>query len=659
MINITSVAGIGESRAKDLAKLGIFTVEDLLTYYPRAYEDRTKIKKIAELEEGEQVCVEASAIGKISTIRVRMGLTIQRLLVSDGTGTLQLCWFNQDYLYRNFNYEQKYTFYGKASLLKRKAKADSPRDSDFLFEMNSPVFEKAEDAFITKCIVPVYRLTANVTQKLLAKSLQNCSEFIDNLAETLPKGILEKYVLCDRQFAVKNIHFPKSFEDFERARRRLAFEELFNLQYKLKMLRRGRLANKGKVVTERDLGEFYARLKFDLTGAQKRVVNEIKRDLASGVPMNRLVQGDVGCGKTVVAASAIYMARSGGLQSVMMAPTHILAEQHHKSLSALFDNVTLLSGGTTAKEKRIIYDEIRTGQSDIIVGTHALLEQQVEFANLGLVIVDEQHRFGVAQRENLQKKGEIPHMLVMSATPIPRTLAHVLYGDLDVSVIDEMPAGRRVVDTYAVDEGYTTRINEFVRKQVAQGRQVYFVCPLVEESETADLKSAKQFYAHLQEIFSGYKVELLYGKMRPSQKDDIMQRFLNREIDILVSTTVVEVGVDCPNASVIVIENAERFGLAQLHQLRGRVGRGQFKSYCVMFLRGGGEDAAQRMEIMKSTNSGFEIARKDLEMRGCGEFFGVRQHGLPELKIANLYQDLDILDIAREACDFEFNFLAT
>ena len=625
---IQKISGIGPKTAALFARVDIKTVQDLLCYYPRDYEDRSKIKDIAALVAGEKACVKARPCGRL--VNIRRSKSMQKVTVADDTGEMQVTWFNHDRLARYFDMNREHTFFGEVQKIGGK------------FAMTSPIADGLGG------IVPIYPLTAGLTQTMLQKAIKNSSEWINDIPEDFSEEFREKHNLIGIRSAIRNIHFPESFDMFRTARRRLVFEELFVMQLGLSRMKSHRNRQTAHPL-EADISGF--QLPFELTRAQLRVVEEVRNDMKKDVPMHRLIQGDVGSGKTIVAAIAMYIAERSDRQAVLMAPTEVLAEQHYKNLSGWFDNVELVCGKLTLMQKRESRERIKSGEARIIVGTHALLQDEVEFHELGLVITDEQHRFGVRQRQILSDKGNAPHLLVMTATPIPRTLALIIYGDLDVSIIDEMPPGRQAVETYSVDEGYRSRIDAFIQKEVNKGRQVYIVCPLVEESETLDLKSVKNY----QHAFKN--VELLHGRMKPREKEEIMKRFSGGEIDILVSTTVIEVGVDVPNASLMVIENAERFGLSQLHQLRGRVGRGGHKSYCVMFCQSDSDITKQRMDIMCRTNDGFEIAEKDLEIRGPGEFFGTRQHGLPELQIANLYSDMSILKEAGEAArgDFEIS----
>lgn len=527
--------------------------------------------------------------------------------------------------------------------------------------MNSPVFDEIENTNNTGKIIPIYPLTFSLTQNTLRKIIENGLQKVQEqggLQETLPEYILNEYKLENINEATQNIHFPKEFEDFKRARKRLVFEELLSTQLALLQLKNNNLTDKKgiKFNSEVHMSDVINALPFKLTKAQLRVLGEIDENMESEKSMNRLLQGNVGSGKTVVAIISAYKAVKSGYQAAILAPTAILATQHLNNFINILDKFDikceLLISGISKKKKEDILERLKNGEIDILIGTHAMLEENVEFKNLGLVVTDEQHRFGVKQRTKIAEKGQNPDVLVMSATPIPRTLALILYGDLDISIIDELPPNRKSIETFAVTKRMEERVNNFIKKQVDEGRQAYIVCPLVEESEEEDndLKAVVTLYETCQkEIFSNYRVEYIHGKMRPKEKDDIMNRFKNGEIDILISTTVIEVGVDVPNASIMVIEDAQRFGLAQLHQLRGRVGRGEYKSYCILKYNGNGQNTKERMKVMCETNDGFVISQKDLELRGSGDFFGTMQHGIPDFKIANLFTDMDILKLAQEA----------
>ncbi len=636
--SIKYIKGVGEARAKLFSKLGINSVYDAINYFPREYEDRTIVKKIAEIMDGEECGVSAEIVSEVTETRPRRNLSIVKALVTDGSAFLSLTWFNQGYIKNSLQKGIEYIFFGKV------------KRTGMRIEMNSPVIEKADQlGKNTGRILPIYSLTKGLTQTHTRKLTESAIKLArDKLVETLPDEIRKGYKLSRVNFSYEEIHFPKSLSNMEEARRRLVFEELLILQLGLIRSKGASTQLKGIRFQPIDMEPLFEKLTFSLTNAQKKVFEEILNDMESAKKMNRLIQGDVGSGKTIVAVMAIYLAAKNEYQSAFMVPTEILAEQHFRSVGSLFESlgirVRLLTGSTKKKEKEEIKSLVKEGQIDVLIGTHAILEDDTEFHKLGLVITDEQHRFGVRQRAKLSVKGENPHLLVMTATPIPRTLSLVLYGDLDVSVIDELPPNRKPIDTYAVDESFRQRIYNFIRKNVAEGRQAYIVCPLVEDSEEIEAESAEGLAERIRDNeLKGLRVGLIHGKLKPVEKEAVMRSFVKGELDVLVSTTVIEVGVNVPNATLMVIENAERFGLAQLHQLRGRVGRGEHKSYCVLFNQSKSDISRQRMEIMASTNDGFVISEKDLELRGPGDVFGVRQHGLPELRIANLYRDIDVL----------------
>ena len=544
-------------------------------------------------------------------------------------------------------YGKKYRFFGKIS--NKYGKID----------LTSPVFDEIEKKNNTGKIIPLYPLTFSLSQNTIRKIIENGLKDVEEdggLKETLPQYILNEYKLEEINKAIETVHFPKEFADFEIARKRFVFEELLSTQLALLQLKNSNLKDHKGISFSKDahMSDVINSLPFNLTKAQLRVLEEIDKNMEQDKSMNRLLQGDVGSGKTVVAMISAYKAVKSGYQVAVLAPTAILATQHLENFQKIlkkFDiRCELLISGITKKKKTEILEKLQNGEIDILIGTHAMLEENVTFKNLGLVVTDEQHRFGVKQRTTMAQKGENPDVLVMSATPIPRTLALILYGDLDISVIDELPPNRKKIETFAVTKALEDRVNNFVRKQVDEGRQAYIVCPLVEESEENDLQSVISLYEKCKtEVFPNYRIEYIHGKMKQKEKDDIMERFKNGEIDILISTTVIEVGVDVPNSSIMVIEDAQRFGLAQLHQLRGRVGRGEYQSYCILKYEGKGKNTRERMKIMTQTNDGFVISQKDLELRGSGDFFGTNQHGIPDFKIANLFTDLDILKLAQEA----------
>ncbi len=644
--NVRYIKGIGEARAASLSKLGISTLRDLITFFPRTYEDRTQTVTIAVLADGQTVCVQGLVSAEPTLNRVRRGMELVKLRVVDDSGSMDITYFNQSYVRQQLKAGQSYVFYGKVSL-------DGNRRS-----MVNPLFESADSpGIVTGRLVPIYRLTAGISQRVLISAIrQGLDDCSGVLPDVLPESVSRKQQLCKSAYAYENIHFPSDFGALELARRRLIFEELFVLSCALTRMKSTRSRGSGIVISTPRLEEFYALMPFVATGGQKRAIEDTARDMRSGGAMSRLVQGDVGSGKTLVAAACIWMMFQSGLQSAFMAPTEILAHQHFETLTQLLSpfgiRVVMLTGSMPAKQKREALEAIKSGSADLAVGTHALISDSVEFSRLGLVITDEQHRFGVTQRAALISKAESPHTLVMSATPIPRTLALMIYGDLDVSVIDELPPGRQTVDTFAVGEDMRQRIYRFMEKQVSQGRQVFVVCPSIDENEEQpqDVKSVSEHYVNLRDsVFPNLRVGCIHGKMKAGEKDKIMSAFAQGQVDILVSTTVIEVGMDVPNASLMVVENAERFGLSQLHQLRGRVGRGGHKSYCVLFSATDNEVSRARLSVMEKTNDGFKISEEDLKLRGPGDFFGARQHGLPEMHIADLCTDVRILKEAQQA----------
>ena len=636
--DVKYIKNVGPSRVKLLNKLNIFTLKDLITYFPRNHEDRSIPKKIIDCTNGEEVLIKATAVTRVIETRTRK-MSIYKLVVRDGSESCTITWFNQRYLKDAFKVGHTYNFYGKIETKLGR------------FEMKSPVFDEDGKNRNTGKIIPLYPLTSGISQNVIRKIIENgINEVYRNLEENIPDYICKRYDLMEINEAIKNIHFPKNNDNFIKARRRLVFEELLGFQLALLKLKENNLECKDGIKFESSvkMSDVINELPFKLTKAQLRVLEEIDNNMESRKSMNRLVQGDVGSGKTIVSIIAAYKAVKSGYQVAIMAPTSILADQHLKNFNNIlkqFDiRCELLISSVTKKKKEDILKRLSNGEIDILIGTTALLEENVIFKNLGLVVTDEQHRFGVKQRATLNSKGKKPDIIVMSATPIPRTLALILYGDLDISIIDELPPNRKKIDTFAVTKELEDRLNGFVKKQINEGRQAYIVCPLVEENEDMDLKSVEELYEKYKlETFSEYNVEYLHGKMKSKEKDEIMTKFKDGKIDILISTTVIEVGVDVPNANIMVIENAERFGLAQLHQLRGRVGRGEFKSYCVLKYEGKGKTVRERMKVMCDTNDGFIISEKDLELRGSGDFFGTAQHGIPEMKIANLFEDISEL----------------
>ena len=637
--DVKYVKTVGPSRVKLLNKLKIYTLKDLIEYYPRDYEDRSKPKNLYECTDGEEVLIEAMPTGRISEMH-KGRMTISRLIVKDQTGTCYITWFNQGYLRDKFQPGRMYRFFGKIS------------NKSGRLEMNSPVYDEIDQSKNTGKIIPIYPLTYELKQTTLRRIIENgLLEVKGQLPETLPEYILKENNLWDINNTIERIHFPVEFSDFNKARERLVFEELLTTQLALLKLKNNYEHETDGIQFSKDvyMSDVINMLPFKLTKAQLRVLEEIDSDMESDKPMNRLLQGDVGSGKTVVAMIAAYKAVKSGYQATIMAPTAILASQHLESFQGILEELgirtELLISSITKKKKTEILEKLQNGEIDILIGTHAILEENVIFKNLGLVVTDEQHRFGVKQRGTIASKGQNPDIIAMSATPIPRTLALILYGDLDISIIDELPPNRKKIETYAVRKNMEERVNNFIRKQIKEGRQAYIVCPLVEENEDMEgLQSVIELAQRYQkEIFSEYKVAYLHGKMKPKEKDEIMLKFKDGEIQILIATTVIEVGVNVPNASIMVVENAERFGLAQLHQLRGRVGRGEYQSYCILKYEGNGDTIRQRMKVMCDTNDGFVISEKDLELRGSGDFFGTEQHGLPEFKIANLFEDIGIL----------------
>ena len=636
--NIKFIKGVGEKRAEMFYNLGIFDVDALIHFYPRKYEDWTKTKTVAQTQTGESITVRATMITPVKEHRIRRGMTLYKCRFSDGESVINVTIFNNKYLAQALRIYEDYVLFGKIEKTFTSA------------SMSSPKIEKLDTGIR---IHPIYSASGKLTSNAIAKVIKTALENLDTIPETLSRDIREKYDLISLDDALRKIHFPASERDTYSARKRLIFEELLTLQLGLLKLKGNKKKETPLKIKEDYTDEFTALLPYRLTNAQQRAIGQCIKDMQGKYPMNRLLQGDVGSGKTAVGTGIIYTVIRNGYQAALMAPTEILAAQHFESISKMLDGtgirISLLTGSVRAKEKREIKSDLMDGKIDLLIGTHAIIQNDVEFHNLGLVITDEQHRFGVKQRASLTNKGLGIHTLVMSATPIPRTLGLILYGDLDISVLDELPPGRQEIRTDVVDSRYHERIYKFIRDAADRGEQAYIICPLVDESEAeTNTKSAQQLALELSETaFKGYTLGLLHGKMKASDKDKVMKAFSDGDIQILVATTVVEVGVDVPGATIMVIENAERFGLSQLHQLRGRIGRGSKKSYCILISDNSGETTRNRLMTMKKYSDGFKIADEDLKARGPGDFFGERQHGLPKLKIADMLEDMEILHLAQ------------
>lgn len=648
--NIKFIKGVGEKRAEMFYNLGIFDVDALIHFFPRKYEDWTNTKSVSQVNSGDNITIKATMITPVKEHMIRRGMTLYKCRFSDGESVINVTIFNNKYLAQSLRIYEDYVLFGK---IEKTFTAAS---------MSSPKIEKLDTGIR---IHPIYSASGKLTSNAIAKVIKTALDSLDEIPETLSDGIRKKYDLITLDEAIRLIHFPNCETDTYNARKRLIFEELLTLQLGLLKLKSNKKSETTLRITEDYTYEFTALLPYHLTNAQKRAIAECVKDMQNKYPMSRLLQGDVGSGKTAVGAGIIYTVIRNGYQTALMAPTEILAIQHFEGLSKMLGStgitIRLLTGSTKAKEKREIKADLYDGKIDLLIGTHAIIQNDVEFCNLGLVITDEQHRFGVKQRANLANKGHGIHTLVMSATPIPRTLGLILYGDLDISILDELPPGRQTIRTDVVDSRYNSRLYKFIRDAVDRGEQCYIICPMVEESDEAlGLKSAEQFAEELsQSAFEGYNLGLLHGKMKPKDKEKVMKAFSDGDVQILVATTVVEVGVDVPNATIMVIENAERFGLSQLHQLRGRIGRGNKKSFCVLVSDSKSENARNRLMIMKKYSDGFRIADEDLKARGPGDFFGERQHGLPTLKIADMLEDIEILHLAqncaKDILDEDFN----
>ena len=640
--SIQYLTGVGPKRAALYQKLDIHTVRDLLYYFPRSYIDLTAPCDIAAMPLFEQCAVRARVVAKSAPQYIRRGMTLFRVKVADDSGSMVITFFNAKYAVEALKYDTEYIFYGRSggTLTRR--------------EMASPSIYPAD---LPNALIPVYPLTQGLSSKMVGANIAQALQLLgEELDDPIPAFIRQEYHLCHLQFALRNIHLPTDRESAEIARRRLIFEELLMLALSLRSVRDDTYTQTSYVCGKADLQPFFDQLPFTLTGAQQRAIDQVRQDLAKNTPMNRLVQGDVGSGKTMVAAAASYIAFQNHYMSALMAPTEILAQQHYHGLSRLLEplgmRLGLLCGSMTAKEKRDIKERIALGMVDLIIGTHALISKDVDLPNLALVVTDEQHRFGVRQRASLSEKSNHPHTLVMSATPIPRTLALMIYGDLDVSSIDELPPNRQPVKTYVISSKIKERAYNFLKDHLDRGLQGYIVCPLVEAMETtpANLQNAEEYADKLARgPFQNYRVGVLHGKMRAKDREAIMQQFASGEIQLLVSTTVIEVGVDVPNAVIMMVENAERFGLSQLHQLRGRVGRGSVQSYCILISDTQNPDTKQRLQVLHQTNDGFKVAEYDLKARGPGDFLGKRQHGLPQLKIADLSSSMDTMEQVQQA----------
>lgn len=642
-ISIDKLNGIGKKRAELFNKLGIYSIGDLLSFYPKGYEDWSSTVKIESLQDGMSVCIKAVLGAQIKDGVLPGGRIISKGMVYDDTGTLQLVFFNNRYISAMIHAGEEYYFYGRVT------------GGIGGWQMISPTFSPVGEG---SKIHPIYKQTAGLNSKIIANAVKQALSYLpEKVNDPLPESVRSTFAMCDLKYAIQNIHFPNNSESLASARKRLVTEELLVLNLGMRSLKEHSRGESGVDITKSYFDEFKELLPFTMTNAQSRVVGECISDLTKGTkPMNRLVQGDVGSGKTAVAAAVCHTVIRNGFQAAFMAPTDILARQHYKTFTELFKGTdiktALLTGSMKESEKKAVRAELENGDISFVVGTHALITEKTNFYNLGIAVTDEQHRFGVSQRAKLLSKGSNPHLLVMSATPIPRTLGLVIFGDLDISIIDELPPSRKPVKTYAISTLKRKNCYGFIKNEIAQGRQAYIVCPLVEEGELENVASAEEYAAELMlNDFSDISVGIVHGHMKPAEKDEVMKKFADNEISLLVATTVIEVGVDVPNATVMTIENAERFGLSQLHQLRGRVGRGKYDSYCFLISNNRNPETMQRLKVMCSTNDGFKIADEDLKLRGPGDFFGERQHGLPQMAIAD-FADTKSLELSQKMADF-------
>ena len=641
---IRTIKGIGEKSEKLFNKLGIYTVEELLSFYPREYDIFGSIEPVSSASEGKTMIIEVSLAARPQLLK-RKNLNLIQCRVRDASGSIMVVWFNMQFLLKTLHVGTHYILRGR--IVNRNG----------MLEMQQPkMITRQEYANMVGKLQPVYPLTAGLTNNAVAKAVSTALAGAELNGDFLPADIRRTYNLIQWKKAISSIHFPKNKEDCIEARKRLVFDEFFLFGLAMNQLKRTKHKKKSQFILSdyEKAGKLIKKLPYELTAGQKKAWDEIKEDVSSGNVMNRLIQGDVGSGKTIIAILVLLLAVSSGYQGAIMVPTEVLAKQHYESFTELLEEfgirIGLLIGSLTASAKKKVYAELKSGEIDIVIGTHALIQEGVKFNNLAVVVTDEQHRFGVRQREAFSEKGNEPHMLVMSATPIPRTLAIILYGDLDVSVIDVLPTGRLPIKNCVVGTNYRTQAYTFMQKEIDAGHQVYVICPMVEESENMEAENVTDYAEILRQKMSpDVRIEYLHGKMKAATKNDIMERFASHKIDILVSTTVIEVGINVPNATVMMIENAERFGLAQLHQLRGRVGRGSFQSYCIFMAGNTSKETMQRLSILGESNDGFYVAEQDLKMRGPGDFFGIRQSGELDFKLADIYQDADLLKAANEA----------